>query len=281
MQFTPQSGSKFSAIQQRCPIAIHIRAIQRNQNASSCHSTSAGETIHDLGNSNFARSEESFRNRNHEISCPSPNHHMTETTLKTPPALGKGACAEAYLKALAKSPLKALIIGMDPYPRAANGIAFSKDELLSETSSGYKLFKWLDPGCKAADASIEAMGEFHKQGFGFVNLSRAELINKLGRRKKRSLEADAEQNCRLANNAEVVIFVGRTICNTRYLRVAYESVILKGNCYSIPHPAARRGEWNKFVAGWGRFFGKSRDFPKCLAEATLRGDVWIQKVRSV
>ena len=200
----------------------------------------------------------------------------------SPPTSKQQAAAVAYLESLAKEPLTALIIGIDPYPTKANGIAFSKDEPLSEASSGYKLFKWLARDCDPSDAGTTAMYTLLDVfKFGFVNLSRSGLIKELGSQKKAMLARDAKKNCALAKKAGAVIFIGRTICNARYLREQYASAIQNGNCYSIPHPAARRGEWNKFLAAWNKPDKAHTNLAKRLGEATKGNNSLIRKISSV
>lgn len=158
------------------------------------------------------------------------------------------ANAEDYLQSLEKpSELESLIIGMDPYPTDANGVAFSKNRTLGKGSSGYKLLCWMiDPNFSGL-ADLAKMKELRDdKKIGFVNLSQWELIKNAGRKKKEILERDALTNCRLAMNATHVIFVGRTIFGRKYLTQAYSDAIGRGHCFWVPHPAGRHNQWAEF-----------------------------------
>ena len=103
-------------------------------------------------------------------------------------------------------------------------------------------------------ADPPAMEEFRdKDAFGFVNLSRWELIKGAGGRKREILVSDASENCKLAMNAKTVIFVGRTIFKPKYLTEAYSSFIKLGNCFWIPHPAGRYDQWGTFTDAYSDY----------------------------
>src|ERR1035437_2422934 len=107
--------------------------------------------------------------------------------------------------------LKALIVGIDPYPRDSNGIAFSKKNPLNRTEAGWKLLRALGQ-VPSGDAKPKTFFKILKnQKIGFINLSNVAVLNTLESAKCRRKELidHASKNILLAMKTKVrMFFVG-------------------------------------------------------------------------
>jgi predicted ATPase len=120
----------------------------------------------------------------------------------------------AYLKAVEKvEKLKLVLVGQDPYPKGANGIAFCKntfDELFDPFCCGKEVLYSLGLSKEAVEGKYEnpvaLFYDLLAQGIAFVNISSVLLVHAT----EKSLSEDKVYNENFLSKTERIVVLGKT-----------------------------------------------------------------------
>lgn len=158
--------------------------------------------------------------------------------------------------------LQLVIVGQDPYPKGANGIAFCKntfDELLDQYCCGKDVLVSLGINIQSASKEFKSPVEFFEyllveKGIAFINVN-----HKLFSENKDSSEEFIPYNEAFLSKAENIAILGETLSKDVFFK--YYPHYKEAKCFIHPSGKARNNFPLKWEAVWGTNFLQKTYFP--------------------